>query len=306
MDRFHAMSVYVAVAEEQSFAAGARRLGLSPPAVTRAIAALERRVGVKLLTRTTRHVRATDAGLRYLENARRILAEADEADETAAGVNAAPRGTLAVTAPVLFGRMFVTPGIVDFLQRYPDMSVSATFLDRVVNLLEEGLDVGVRIGELPDSTMRAVTVGHVHRVVCASPDYLKAHGVPRTPRDLAAHTIITATPLSPSLEWKFVASKAQIGVKLMPRLAVSNNDAAIVAALQGFGITRVMSYQVAPLIAAGQLKALLAEHNTVRVPVHVLHAESGRVPEKVRAFVDLLVARLRAEKTLSPVAGHRS
>ncbi|MDD1629788.1 MAG: LysR family transcriptional regulator, partial [Methylococcaceae bacterium] len=153
MDRLHLMTVFVAVAEEESFAGGSRRLGMSPPAVTRAIAALEDRLGVKLLTRTTRYVRVTDAGNRYLDDARRIIAELDEADEAAAGINAEPRGHLAVTAPVLFGRIFVIPGIVDYLQRYPDMEVSAVFLDRVVNLLEEGFDVGVRIGELPDSSM---------------------------------------------------------------------------------------------------------------------------------------------------------
>ena len=161
MDRFHLMNVFVAVAEEQGFAGGARRLGISPPAVTRAIAMLENRLGVKLLNRTTRFVRATDAGARYLESARRILAEADEADEAAAGVHATPRGQLAVTAPVLFGSLFVMPGVVDFLRRFPEVSVSALFLDRVVNLLEEGLDVGVRIGDLPDSTMRAIRVGFV-------------------------------------------------------------------------------------------------------------------------------------------------
>ena len=186
MDRFHLMNVFVAVAEEQGFAGGARRLGMSPPAVTRAIATLEDRLGVKLLNRTTRFVRATDAGMRYLESSRRILAEADEADEAVAGVHAAPRGHLAVTAPVLFGNLYVMPGIVDFLNRYPDASVSALFLDRVVNLLEEGLDVGVRIGDLPDSTMRAIPVGFVRRVVCASPRYLKKHGEPREPSELKA------------------------------------------------------------------------------------------------------------------------
>ena len=173
MDRLHLMTVFVAVAEEEGFAAGARRLHLSPPAVTRAVASLETRLGVKLLNRTTRYVRTTEAGQRYLEDARRILAEVDAADEAAAGINAEPRGHLAVTAPVLFGRMFVMPGIVDYLKRYPDTEVSAMFLDRIVNLLEEGLDVGVRIGELPDSSMRALRVGSVRLVLCASPHYLQ-------------------------------------------------------------------------------------------------------------------------------------
>jgi DNA-binding transcriptional LysR family regulator len=303
MDRFHLMSVYVAVAEEESFAAAARKLAISPPAVTRAVATLEKRLGVKLLTRSTRYVRATDAGLRYLEHARNIIAQADEADEAAAGANSAPRGRLAVTAPVLFGRMFVTPAIVDYLQRYPDVAVSAIFLDRIFNLMEEGLDIGVRIGALPDSSMRAIPIGHVHRIVCASPAYLKAHGIPRTPRDLVNHTIVAASPVSPSVDWKFDSGKKPVTVKLSPRLTVTNNDAAIVAALQGFGITRLMSYQIGPLLASGQLKAVLAEHETARLPIHVLHLEGGRVSEKVRTFVDLIVARLRADKSLGYAAG---
>ena len=298
MDRFHLMAVYVAVAEEESFAGGARRLGMSPPAVTRAIAALEKRLGVSLLTRTTRFVRATDAGQRYLEQARRILAEADEADEAVAGVNSAPRGQLAVTAPVLFGRMFVMPSIVDYLRHFPDMAISAVFLDRVVNLLEEGMDVGVRIGELPDSSMRAVTVGHVRRVVCAAPDYLKKHGVPRTPSEISEHTVIAASPVSPSVDWKFADGKKTTSVKLTPRLTVTNNESAIVAAAQGFGLARLLSYQVAAFLASGQLKAVLGDYEPPRLPIHVLHSEGRRASAKVRTFVDMLVERLRGDKAL--------
>lgn len=299
MDRFHLMAVYVAVAEEESFAGAGRRLGMSPPAVTRAVASLENRLGIRLLNRTTRFVRATDAGLRYLEHARRIIAEADEADEAVAGVNAEPRGELAVTAPVLFGRMFVTPSIVEYLQRYPDMSVTAMLLDRVVNLLEEGLDVGIRIGELPDSTMKAIGVGYVRLVVCASPDYLKAHGVPQAPADLARHTVIAASPVSRSVEWKFVTGKKAINVKVNPRLTVTNNEAAIVAAVQGFGVTRLLSYQIAPLLASGQLKIVLSEFEPPRLPIHVLHHEGRQASAKLRTFVDLLVERLRADKALN-------
>ena len=299
MDRFHLMTVFAAVAEEESFAGGARRLKMSPPAVTRAIAALEHRLGVKLLNRTTRFVRATDAGARYLEHARRIIAEADEADDAAAGVNAEPRGQLAVTAPVLFGRLFVMPSIVEYLRRYPDVDLSALFLDRIVNLLEEGMDVGVRIGELPDSTMKAIGVGHVRRVVCASPDYLSAHGVPRAPADLSRHTVISASAVSPSAEWRFVTEKKTIGVKVSPRLTVTGNDAAIQAALQGFGVTRLLSYQVASHLASGQLKAVLSDYEPSRLPIHVLHREGRQASAKVRMFVDLLVDRLRTDKALS-------
>jgi DNA-binding transcriptional LysR family regulator len=298
MDRFHLMNVFVAVAEAQSFAGGARRLGLSPPAVTRAVAALEERLGIKLLTRTTRYVRATDAGLRYLDSARRLLAEADEADEEAAGVHAVPRGQLAVTAPVLFGGMFVMPGIVEFLACYPDVSVSALFLDRVVNLLEEGIDVGVRIGALPDSTLRAIPVGQVRRVVCAAPAYLKRHGNPKEPQQLAQHTVISASPVTPALEWRFGSGRKGAAVKIAPRLTVTSNDAAIQAALQGFGITRLMSYQIAAALAAGRLKRLLAEHEPPPLPIHVLYREGRQASAKVRHFVDLLVERLRTDPAL--------
>jgi DNA-binding transcriptional LysR family regulator len=299
MDRFQLLNVFVAVAEEQGFAGAARRLAMSPPAVTRAIAALEDHLGVKLLIRTTRFVRATDAGMRYLESARRVLAQLEEADEAASGVHAAPRGSLAVTAPVLFGSLFVMPAIVDFLDRYPDVSVSALFLDRVVSLLEEGLDVGVRIGELPDSTMRAIPVGFVRRVVCASPRYLKKHGEPHEPRDLARHTIAVASAVSPSVEWRFGAGKQSVATKVRPRLSVTSNDAAIRAALLGFGITRLMSYQVATHLAAGRLRRLLASYEPPPLPIHVMHAEGRQASAKLRAFVDLLVNRLREESALA-------
>ncbi len=299
MDRFHLMAVYVAVAEEESFAGGARRLGMSPPAVTRAVAALEQRLGVQLLTRTTRFVRATDAGQRYLEHARRILAEADEADEVAAGVHADPRGQLAVTAPMLFGRMFVVPSMVEYLQRFPHMSISALFLDRVVNLLEEGMDVGIRIGELPDSTMKAIGVGHVRRVVCASPAYLKAHGVPKAPADLARHTVIAASPVSPNVDWKFSDGRKPVSVKLSPRLSVTSNEAAIGAAVQGFGVTRLLSYQISPYLESGQLKVVLGGYEPARLPIHIVHSEGRQASAKTRTFVDLLAERLRAEKSFS-------
>jgi DNA-binding transcriptional LysR family regulator len=299
VDRFHLMSVFVAVAEEESFSAAARRLSQSPPAVTRAVALLEERLGVTLLTRTTRFVRATDAGQRYLESARRILAEVDEADEAAAGTHAAPRGQLAITAPVLFGNMYVMPGIVDYLKRYPEVSVSALLLDRVVNLLEEGLDVGVRIGALPDSSMRAIPVGSVRSVICASPHYLKKHRIPKEPQDLAAHTIVAAGPVSPTVEWRLRAGNKSMAVKVRPRLAVSNNDAAIYATLRGAGITRLISYQVASHLAAGRLTRILTDYEPPPLPIHVLHHHGRQASAKVRGIVDLLVERLRADATLN-------
>jgi DNA-binding transcriptional LysR family regulator len=299
MDRLHLMSVFVAVAEEESFAGGARRIGISPPAATRSIAALETRLGVKLLHRTTRFVRVTEAGQRYLDDARRILGEVDEADETVAGIHAEPRGHLAVTAPVLFGRMFVVPGIVEYLQRNPGMAVSALLLDRVVNLLEEGLDVGVRIGELPDSSMKAIRVGQVRLVVCASPGYLAERGLPNTPSDLAHHLVVAASTVSPVVEWKFGRDAQTSVVRVKPRLTVNSNAAAIEAVRRGFGMTRLLSYQIAPYLASGQLKTVLSEFEPGHLPIHVVHREGRSASAKVRTFVDLMVARLRADQALN-------
>jgi len=294
MDRLQLMSVFVAVAEEEGFAAGARRLRMSPPAVTRAVFALEDRLGVQLLHRTTRHVRTTEAGERYLEDARRILAEADAADEAAAGINTQPRGRLAVTAPVLFGRMFVMPGIVEYLARYPGTEVSAIFLDRVVNLLEEGLDVGLRIGELSDSNMRALRVGSVRVVLCASREYLRRHGTPRVPQDLLKHSLIASSAGGSALDWRFEGRL----LRIRPRLSVTTNDAAIEAALRGFGITRLLSYQVARLVEAGELTFVLQKYEPPPRPIHIVHREGRHASAKVRTFVDLMVERLRTDPDL--------
>lgn len=299
MDRLHLMTVFVAVAETESFAAASRRLGLSPPAVTRAIAALEERLGVKLFRRTTRFVRATEAGLRYLEDSRRVIAAADDADLAAAGVNAAPRGQLAVTAPVLFGRMFVLPAIVEYLRRYPAMEVSALFVDRVVNLLEEGMDVGIRIGDLPDSSMKATRVGAVRRVLCATPEYLKKQGIPDKPAALSAHTIIAASGVSPTNDWKFRQGAKSLTVPLIPRLTVNSNDAAIEATLRGFGIARLLSYQIAPEVASGRLKIILSDFEPPAMPIHVVHRDNRYGSAKLRSFVDLVAERLRKDRALS-------
>jgi DNA-binding transcriptional LysR family regulator len=296
MDRLHLMTVFVAVAEEESFAAGARRLGMSPPAVTRAVSALENRLGVKLLNRTTRYVRVTDAGHRYLDDARRIIGELDEADEAAAGINGEPRGHLAVTAPVMFGRLFVIPGIVDYLQRYPDMEVAAVFLDRIVNLLEEGFDVGIRIGELPDSSMRAIKVGQVRRVLCASLGYLEENGNPLNPAGLISHKIVAASGVTPVMDWKFAQD---IAVKVKPRLTVTSNDAAIEAVINGMGITRLLSYQIESYKASGQLQTVLADFEPPPLPIHVIHREGRYASAKVRTFVDLIVSKLRTAQALN-------
>jgi len=295
MDRFHLMNVFVAVAEEQGFAAAARRLRLSPPAVTRAVAALEERLGVKLLNRTTRFVRTTEAGSRYLEDVKRILIEVDTADESVAGINSEPRGFLSITAPVLFGRMFVMPGIVEYLESYPDTEVFAMLLDRIVNMIEEGVDVGIRIGELPDSSIRALRVGSVRVVLCASPEYLRQHATLQKPQNLLDHTIIASSAGSNVINWRFDS----VSLRIQPRLTVTTNDAAIEAACQGFGITRLLSYQVAPQIAACNLKVVLEKYEPPALPIYIVHREGRYSSARIRAFVDLMALRLRADKSLN-------
>jgi DNA-binding transcriptional LysR family regulator len=298
MDRLYLMTVFVAVAEKESFAGAARQLGMSPPAVTRAIAALEARLAVKLLNRTTRYVRVTEVGQSYLQDARRIIVAADEADNAVVGVNAQPRGHLVVTAPVLFGRMYVMPGIVEYLRAHPGTEVSALFLDRVVNMMEEGVDVGIRIGDLGDSSYRALRVGQVRRVVCASPSYLEQFGIPTEPEELSGHTLVVASSMSSRAEWRFQRQGTALALQVKPRLVVSSNDAAIDAAVRGIGLTRVMSYQVAPMLASGELKIVLREFETAPVPIHIVHREGRHASAKIRCFIDLMAARLRADSSL--------
>jgi DNA-binding transcriptional LysR family regulator len=295
MDQIHLMKVFVAVGELESFAAAARRLDISPAAVTRAVSALEDMLGVKLLLRTTRSVRLTQAGGRYLEDTRHILASISEANEAAAGINATPKGELAVTAPILFGKKFVMPSIVRYLQRYPEVDVSAYFLDRIVNMVEEGMDVAVRIGPLPDSGLKALRVGRVRRMLCASPEYLARHGVPQHPSDLPAHAVIATTNLSPRAGWRFGVTDEPTLVRIKPRLTVTSNDGAIAAAVGGLGIARLLSYQVVDEIASGQLQVLLADYEEAPWPIHVLHCESKHGSAKVRMFVDMLAHELRAQ-----------
>ncbi|MFT0868030.1 LysR family transcriptional regulator [Pseudomonas sp. CAM1A] len=299
MDQIHLMKVFVAVGELESFAAAARRLAISPAAVTRAVSALEEQLGVKLLLRTTRSVRLTEAGGRYLEDTRHILASIIEANEAAAGINAAPKGDLAVTAPILFGKKFVMPCIVRYLQQYPEVDVSAFFLDRVVNLVEEGMDVAVRIGQLPDSGLKALRVGKMRRLLCASPEYLERHGTPRHPSELQKHEVIAAGTLSPRTDWRFGAIDDPTLIRMKPRLTVTSNDAAIAAASAGLGIARLLSYQVADEVATGRLRVILAEYEEAPWPIHILHRESKYGSTKVRTFIDMLAEHLRSHAHLS-------
>lgn len=295
MDRFHAMQVFAAVAETESFAAAARRLGLSPPAVTRAVAGLEERIGTRLLHRTTRSVRLTDGGQRFLADCRRILAEVEEAEAAAAGQHAALRGRIAITAPVMFGRLHVAPAVLAFLDRFPQVSARLLLLDRVVDMMEEGIDVAVRIAHLADSSLKAVRVGEVRRVVCASVAYLAQHGEPRTPADLERHPAIFTSPSADVQEWSF--DRPAKGTRIAPpgQLTMNSSDVAIAAVLEGRGCTRLLSYQVASEVRAGRIRIVLAGHEPPPIPVHLVQMEGRRAPARVRAFVDFAAERLRAE-----------
>ena len=298
MDRFQEMQVFAAVAQDQGFSAAARRLGLSAASVTRAVAALEKRIGTLLLTRTTRSVHLSEAGQRYLEDCRRILAEVQEAEDSAAGSHTQPRGQLTITAPVLFGELFVTPVMVNYLTQFPEVSINGLLVDRVVSMVEEGIDVAVRIGELPDSNQHAIRVGEVRRVVCGSPEFLTARGRPRHPQDLAQAPVIATSSIGQSRTWPFLEGGEPLSVRPTPRLVVTANQAAITAACLGLGLTRVLSYQVASKVASGELEIVLADFELPPLPIHVVYQGGRKAPARIRSFVDFTVSALREHPSL--------
>ena len=292
------MCVFVAVAETQAFAAAARRLGISAAAATRAVAALEARIGARLLVRTTRSVRLTDAGGQFLEDCRRILADLDGADEMASGAQMRPRGLLTLASPVLFGQCVLNPVVLDYLERNPLVTVRALFADRTPNLHEEAIDIAVLMGEPGDSALVAVPIGSIRRVVCATPGYLADHGTPAHPDQLAAHRIVLSSADSPTPEWRFVDGAATLAVRLQSRLTVSSNEAAIEAVRGGWGLTRAMSYQVAAQLADGSLVSVLDEFQPAALPVHLVYREGRKASARVRSFIDFAVTRLRGEPAL--------
>jgi DNA-binding transcriptional LysR family regulator len=297
MDRSDGLAVFVEVAERGSFSAAARRLGRSPAAITRAVAELEARLGVRLLNRTTRAVSVTEAGQRLLAGAKRVLADLDEIERAAAGEGTAPRGELRVTAPILFGRLHVLPAVTEFLARFPEVSVELRLLDRPVDLVEEGLDVAVRIGALAESSAIAARVGAVRQVVVAAPGYLARRGTPQTPADLGEHAVIAFVGMSGAERWLFQAKGGdkggEVSVTIRPRLVVTTAEAAIDAARTGFGITRVLSYQAAGDLARGALRRVLKPYEGDELPIHLLHPGGRHPPPKLRAFLDFALPRLR-------------
>lgn len=298
MDRLDALRALVIAVDRGSLSAAAQALRRSSASITRAIDALEARVGTMLLRRTTRSLKLTDAGERYVVVARRVLAELDDAEH--APEVAEPHGLLAVTAPIAFGTRHVQPIIDDFLAAHARVRVRALLIDRPVSLVEEGIDVAVRIAALPDSALLATAVGHVGRVLVASPDYLARHGRPRAPRELAAHRCITAAGVTADDAWRFAGKARALRVRVEPVLSVNLADAAIRAAVAGTGIARLLSYQVAAELERGALVRLLAAYEPPPVPVHIVYAKAAARSANVRAFVALAAPRLRA--LLTPAA----
>jgi len=298
VDRLTLMQTFVAVAEEEGFAPAARRLAVSPPVVTRSISALEERLGVRLLERTTRKVRVTEAGARYLGDCKRLLAEVEDVEAAVSGEHSKARGVLGLTASVMFGRLFVAPLLIDFLGKYPEVTARALLVDQVVDLIDEGLDVAVRIAKLSDSTLTSAKVGAVRRVTCASPSYLKKHGTPKTPRELAEHRCFVFSTERSTPSWAFEHEGEQLAFRPRATLLVNSSEVGIDAAVAGVGITRALSYMVASHIQAGRLRVILEDYEAEPIPIHVVYREGRRAPARVRAFVDFVVPRLRADAAL--------
>ncbi|MGO4414427.1 LysR substrate-binding domain-containing protein [Cupriavidus sp. KB_39] len=305
-DRFESMSILVAVVEAGSFSAAARQLRMPLATVSRKVGELEAHLNTRLLHRSTRQLSLTETGHAYVAACRRILEEVGEAERAASGEYAAPKGELVITAPIVFGRLHLLPVVADFLKTYPDIDVRMVLTDRVVALLDEHVDIALRIADLPDSNFIAMPIGTVRRVVCASPAYFAAHGTPARPQDLAEHACITFEQMTSRQVWHFTAGKvakgakagkagkAEIAVPVRSRLAVSTAEAAVDAAVAGVGITRVVSYQMAGALRAGALQIVLEAFEPPPWPISLVHTGQGLLPLKLRAFLDFAAPRLRA------------
>jgi DNA-binding transcriptional LysR family regulator len=294
VDRFEAMSVFAAVAEAEGFSAAARRLEMPLATVSRKVSELEASLGVQLLARSTRRVSLTDAGRQYFEACRRILDDVSEADRAASGEYRAPRGELMITTPIAFGRLHIVPVVTEFLEAYREVDVQIMLVDRVVDLIDEHIDLALRIGELPDSSLIAVRIGSIGRIVCASPAYLSAHGTPTHPQELAGHDSVTFAGLSSPKEWSFRVGSATKRFPVRSRLTVNTAEAALDAVTAGAGLTRVMSYQAAAAVRDGRLVIVLRDYEPEPNPISLVYPSGRLVPLKLRAFLDFAVPRLKA------------
>jgi DNA-binding transcriptional LysR family regulator len=303
MDRLEAMSIVVAAVDAGSLSAAGRRLGIPLATVSRKVSELEAHLKTRLFNRSTRKLELTATGQSYVEACRSILEDVGKAERDAAGEYSAPKGELTLTAPIVFGRLHVLPVVLGFLETYPDVDVRLVLVDRWINLLEDHVDLAVRIGELPDSSLVATRIGAIRSRLCASPAYLATRGTPKTLGDLGAHDCITFEGLSSPHTWLFATAKAETSVLVHSRLAVNTAEAAIDAALAGVGITRVLSYQIADAVAAGTLAIVLEKFEPAPSPVNLVYAGQARLPVKLRAFVDFAAPRLKARLPQGAVRG---
>ncbi len=294
MDRFESMSILVTVSEAGSLSAAARRLGTPLATVSRKVSDLETHLKTRLLNRSSRRVTLTDAGQSYVAACKRILEEVGEAERAAAGEYSAPKGDLTITAPIVFGRLHVLPVAIEFLRAYPDIDIRIALADRMVNILEDHVDLAVRIGELPDSSLRARRLGSIRRVVCGSPAYFAARGAPKSPAELGTHDCITFEGMMSADAWTFTVGKSDASVAIHSRLIVNTAEAAIDAAIAGVGVTRVLSYQAAAAVRADALAIVLQDFELVPSPVNLVYPGQRLLPLKLRAFLDFAAPRLQA------------
>jgi DNA-binding transcriptional LysR family regulator len=293
MDKLVAMTTFVRIVEAGSLTAAADTLDASLPTVVRTLAALERHLGVSLLRRTTRRIHLTDEGAQYLERCRVILSALQEAEDALVSRRSEPAGKLTVTASALFGRRYVAPIVYDFVGRHPQVNADMLFVDRVVNLIEEGVDVGVRIAHLKDSSMVAIPVGRTRRVVCASEKYFRRHGLPKTPDDVRRHICIRHVGLAPRNEWQFRVGTRHVSVPITSVITCNDIDSAVNACVEGLGLGMFLSYMVAPNRKQGQLKYVLEKFETEPTPVQVVYPQAKLMSTTVRAFIDECVGKLR-------------
>jgi DNA-binding transcriptional LysR family regulator len=299
MDRFESMAILVTAVEAGSLSAAARRLGTPLATVSRKVSELEAHLKTRLLTRSSRRLTLTDVGRSYVVACKRILEDVGEAERAASGEYSAPKGDLIITAPIVFGRLHVLPVVAEFLEAYPEIDIRMVLADRVVNLFEEHVDLAVRIGELPDSSLVAIRVGAIRRVVCGSPAYFFVRGTPQTPDELGTHDCVTFEALMSPDIWTFAIGRSDESVPVHSRLVVNTAEAAIDAAIAGIGITRVLSYQIAAAMRAGTLAIALQEFEPPPWPLNLVYAGGRLLPLKLRAFLDFAVPRLRARLSAS-------
>jgi DNA-binding transcriptional LysR family regulator len=293
MDRFDSMTAFVAVVETGNFSTASRKLVTPLATVSRRVAELEKQLGVQLLTRTTRRIALTDAGMHYFNTCRRVLEEIDEADRSVSGEYSAPKGKLVISSPVVFGKLHFLPVVFEFLNAYPDVDVEMRLIDIPVDLIELKIDAALRIGVLEDSKVMLLRVGEIRHVVCASPGYIKSKGMLRQPADLARHDCVTLTPLHSPDVWTFTKGSVVERVPVHSRFVISNAEAAVEAAAAGFGITRVLGYQAAHAISRGEVSLMLEDYEPPILPVQLLYSSQRHMPKKLRAFLDFVGPRLR-------------